>query len=89
MAVEEHVSIANLFVYFNLGAAVLKELDSLWAVAIDSKSRCVVESVVRVTRCRFVRLFQRAQADEVEKIDKHIKSTKEKEGAKPLDKPEQ
>ncbi|XP_034165353.2 formin-2 isoform X1 [Pangasianodon hypophthalmus] len=31
----------------------------------------------------------RAQADEVEKIDKHIKSTKEKEGAKPLDKPEQ
>ncbi|KAK3528561.1 hypothetical protein QTP70_002811 [Hemibagrus guttatus] len=27
--------------------------------------------------------------DEVEKIEKHIKSTKEKEGAKPLDKPEQ
>ncbi|TSL04187.1 Formin-2 [Bagarius yarrelli] len=31
----------------------------------------------------------RAQTDEVEKIEKHIKSTKEKEGAKPLDKPEQ
>ncbi|XP_047673514.1 formin-2 isoform X2 [Tachysurus fulvidraco] len=31
----------------------------------------------------------RAQADEVEKIEKHIKSTKEKDGAKPLDKPEQ
>ncbi|KAF5895138.1 formin-2 isoform X1, partial [Clarias magur] len=31
----------------------------------------------------------RAQTDEVEKIDKHMKSTKEKEGAKPLDKPEQ
>ncbi|XP_062858849.1 formin-2 [Trichomycterus rosablanca] len=31
----------------------------------------------------------RAQADEVEKIDKHVKSSKEKEGAKPLDKPEQ
>lgn len=34
-------------------------------------------------------LFQRAQSDEVEKIDKHMRSTKEKEGAKPLDKPEQ
>ncbi|KAI5103532.1 formin-2-like isoform X1, partial [Silurus meridionalis] len=31
----------------------------------------------------------RAQSDEVEKIEKHIKSSKEKEGAKPLDKPEQ
>ncbi|KAL6475695.1 hypothetical protein MHYP_G00167350, partial [Metynnis hypsauchen] len=31
----------------------------------------------------------RAQPDEVEKIDKHIKSSKEKDGAKPLDKPEQ
>ncbi|XP_036427882.1 formin-2 [Colossoma macropomum] len=31
----------------------------------------------------------RAQPEEVEKIDKHIKSSKEKEGAKPLDKPEQ
>lgn len=34
-------------------------------------------------------LLQRAQGDEVEKIDKHMKSSKEKEGAKPLDKPEQ
>ncbi|XP_076856699.1 LOW QUALITY PROTEIN: formin-2 [Brachyhypopomus gauderio] len=31
----------------------------------------------------------RAQPDEVEKIDKHMKSSKDKEGVKPLDKPEQ
>ncbi|KAJ8264425.1 hypothetical protein GJAV_G00149000 [Gymnothorax javanicus] len=31
----------------------------------------------------------RAQQEEMEKIDKHIKSSKEKENAKPLDKPEQ
>ncbi|XP_072523508.1 formin-2 isoform X2 [Salminus brasiliensis] len=31
----------------------------------------------------------RAQSDELEKINKHIKSAKEKDGAKPLDKPEQ
>ncbi|XP_036403053.1 formin-2-like [Megalops cyprinoides] len=31
----------------------------------------------------------RAQPDEMEKIEKHIKSSKEKENAKPLDKPEQ
>uniref|UniRef100_A0A8B9LXA4 Formin 2 n=1 Tax=Astyanax mexicanus TaxID=7994 RepID=A0A8B9LXA4_ASTMX len=31
----------------------------------------------------------RAQSDEMDKINKHIKSSKEKEGAKPLDKPEQ
>lgn len=33
--------------------------------------------------------FQRAQQDELEKIEKHIKSSKDKEGSKPLDKPEQ
>uniref|UniRef100_A0A4W5KYP2 FH2 domain-containing protein n=1 Tax=Hucho hucho TaxID=62062 RepID=A0A4W5KYP2_9TELE len=33
--------------------------------------------------------FQRAQQDEMEKIDKHIKSSKDKDNAKPLDKPEQ
>uniref|UniRef100_A0A8C2DNU2 Formin 2 n=1 Tax=Cyprinus carpio TaxID=7962 RepID=A0A8C2DNU2_CYPCA len=33
--------------------------------------------------------FQRAQQDELEKIEKHIKSSKDKEGNKPLDKPEQ
>uniref|UniRef100_A0A8C7K5A0 Formin 2 n=1 Tax=Oncorhynchus kisutch TaxID=8019 RepID=A0A8C7K5A0_ONCKI len=31
----------------------------------------------------------RAQQDEMEKIDKHIKSSKDKDNAKPLDKPEQ
>ncbi|XP_058649547.1 formin-2 isoform X2 [Onychostoma macrolepis] len=31
----------------------------------------------------------RAQHDELEKIEKHIKSSKDKEGSKPLDKPEQ
>ncbi|TRZ04496.1 hypothetical protein DNTS_027559 [Danionella cerebrum] len=31
----------------------------------------------------------RAQHDELEKIEKHFKSTKDKEGSKPLDKPEQ
>ncbi|KAJ8013648.1 hypothetical protein DPEC_G00031990 [Dallia pectoralis] len=31
----------------------------------------------------------RAQQDEMEKIDKHIKSSKDKDSAKPLDKPEQ
>nr|XP_023686731.1 formin-2 isoform X4 [Paramormyrops kingsleyae]XP_023686732.1 formin-2 isoform X4 [Paramormyrops kingsleyae]XP_023686733.1 formin-2 isoform X4 [Paramormyrops kingsleyae] len=31
----------------------------------------------------------RAQSEEQEKIEKHIKSSKEKDGAKPLDKPEQ
>uniref|UniRef100_A0A8B9LN01 Formin 2 n=1 Tax=Astyanax mexicanus TaxID=7994 RepID=A0A8B9LN01_ASTMX len=37
----------------------------------------------------FSLVFQRAQSDEMDKINKHIKSSKEKEGAKPLDKPEQ
>lgn len=32
---------------------------------------------------------QRAQQDELDKIDKHIKASKDKENAKPLDKPEQ
>ncbi|XP_050980863.1 formin-2 isoform X2 [Labeo rohita] len=31
----------------------------------------------------------RAQQDELEKIEKHVKSSKDKEGSKPLDKPEQ
>ncbi|XP_051958661.1 formin-2 isoform X1 [Xyrauchen texanus] len=31
----------------------------------------------------------RAQKDELEKIEKHVKSSKDKEGTKPLDKPEQ
>nr|XP_055031921.1 formin-2 [Misgurnus anguillicaudatus]XP_055031922.1 formin-2 [Misgurnus anguillicaudatus] len=31
----------------------------------------------------------RAQQDELDKIDKHIKSSKDKDGSKPLDKPEQ
>uniref|UniRef100_A0A8C1N286 Formin 2 n=1 Tax=Cyprinus carpio TaxID=7962 RepID=A0A8C1N286_CYPCA len=34
-------------------------------------------------------LYDRAQQDELEKIEKHIKSSKDKEGNKPLDKPEQ
>lgn len=33
--------------------------------------------------------FQKAQQEELDKIEKHMKSTKEKENAKPLDKPEQ
>lgn len=33
--------------------------------------------------------LQRAQQDELDKIEKHMKSTKDKENAKPLDKPEQ
>lgn len=37
----------------------------------------------------FVSLFQRAQSDELEKIEKHSKASKEKENAKSLDKPEQ
>lgn len=37
--------------------------------------------------CIFIR--QRAQADEMDGIKKHIKSSKDKEDAKPLDKPEQ
>lgn len=32
---------------------------------------------------------QRALPEELDKIEKHIKSTKDKENAKPLDKPEQ
>lgn len=32
---------------------------------------------------------QRAQADELDGIKKHIKSSQDKEDAKPLDKPEQ
>lgn len=36
-----------------------------------------------------VSLPQRAQQEELDKIEKHIKSTKDKENAKPLDKPEQ
>uniref|UniRef100_A0A8D0AIH6 FH2 domain-containing protein n=1 Tax=Sander lucioperca TaxID=283035 RepID=A0A8D0AIH6_SANLU len=36
-----------------------------------------------------VSLPQRAQQDELDKIEKHIKSSKDKENAKPLDKPEQ
>lgn len=35
------------------------------------------------------RLFKRAQTDELEGIKKHMKSAKDKEEAKPLDKPEQ
>ncbi|PWA21799.1 hypothetical protein CCH79_00018864, partial [Gambusia affinis] len=31
----------------------------------------------------------RAQQEELDKIEKHIKSSKDKENAKPLDKPEQ
>lgn len=34
-------------------------------------------------------IWQRAQADEMDSIKKHIKSSKDKEDAKPLDKPEQ
>lgn len=37
----------------------------------------------------FFPLFQRAQSDELEKIEKHSKASKEKENAKSLDKPEQ
>lgn len=33
--------------------------------------------------------FQRAQSDELEKIEKHGRSSKDKENAKSLDKPEQ
>lgn len=33
--------------------------------------------------------LQRAQQEELDKIEKHMKSSKEKENAKPLDKPEQ
>lgn len=33
--------------------------------------------------------LQRAQQEELDKIEKHMKSTKGKENAKPLDKPEQ
>lgn len=33
--------------------------------------------------------LQRAQQEELDKIEKHIKSSKDKENAKPLDKPEQ
>lgn len=36
-----------------------------------------------------VSIPQRAQQEELDKIDKHIKSSKDKENAKPLDKPEQ
>lgn len=36
-----------------------------------------------------VSLLKRAQSDELEKIEKHGKSSKEKENAKSLDKPEQ
>lgn len=32
---------------------------------------------------------QRAQQEEIDKIEKHIKSSKDKENGKPLDKPEQ
>lgn len=34
-------------------------------------------------------MLQRAQNDEMDGIKKHIKSSKDKEDAKPLDKPEQ
>lgn len=36
-----------------------------------------------------VSLPQRAQQEELDKIEKHIKTSKDKENAKPLDKPEQ
>lgn len=39
--------------------------------------------------CYIFPLFQRAQSDELEKIEKHSKASKEKENAKSLDKPEQ
>lgn len=42
-----------------------------------------------VTQYHTLYLFQRAQQDEMEKIEKHIKSSKDKDDAKPLDKPEQ
>lgn len=34
-------------------------------------------------------LCQRAQQEELDKIDKHMKSSQGKDNAKPLDKPEQ
>lgn len=37
----------------------------------------------------YIFLWQRAQNDEMDGILKHIKSSKDKEDAKPLDKPEQ
>lgn len=37
----------------------------------------------------FVCILKRAQTDELEGIKKHMKSSKDKEAPKPLDKPEQ
>lgn len=48
-----------------------------------------VESILVWTKSVIVSVSQRAQQEELDKIEKHIKSSNNKEKAKPLDKPEQ
>lgn len=61
----------------------------LCACMVYLKYKVYFECHLLFTQYHTPYLFQRAQQDEMEKIEKHIKSSKDKDDAKPLDKPEQ